>query len=46
MEPFTEAQMETLYGSRSEYERRVRAQLDEMVDARFLLVQDRELMFR
>jgi hypothetical protein len=45
MKPFTEAQLEALYGSRSEYERRVRTRLDEMVDARFLLVQDRSLMF-
>jgi len=46
MEPFTDERMDALYGSRGEYQRRVRARLDEMVDDRFLLAQDRTLVFR
>jgi hypothetical protein len=36
--------MASLYGSRKEYERQIRAKLDELVDQRFLLPQDRDLM--
>ena len=45
MKPFTEEQMDALYGSRGEYEREIRASLDQMVDDGFLLAQDRQLMF-
>jgi hypothetical protein len=40
---FTEAEMQGLYGSREEYERRVRASLDGMVRDRFLLPEDEEV---
>ncbi len=45
MKPFTDEQMQALYGSRGEYEQRVRARLDQMVDDGFLLARDRELVF-
>jgi hypothetical protein len=45
MKPFTDAQMDTLYGSRNGYEREVRARLDQMVHDGFLLAQDRQLVF-
>jgi hypothetical protein len=40
---FTDAEMQARYGSRDEYERRVRASLDEMVGDRFLLPEDVEI---
>jgi len=40
---FTDAEMHALYGSRDEYERRVRARLEGMVGDRFLLAEDRDL---
>ena len=45
MQRFTDAEMDERYGSRDEYERRVRASLDEMVRDRFLLTEDRDLFF-
>jgi hypothetical protein len=45
MKRFTDEQMKTLYGSREEYERRVRAKLEDMTRERWLLPEDAELMF-
>ena len=44
MKPFTDAEMQALYGSREEYERRVRDVFDRMVRERTLLPGDAELM--
>jgi hypothetical protein len=45
MKAFTDEEMGALYGTRQEYERRVMVKLDEMVDQRLLLPQDRSVMF-
>jgi hypothetical protein len=45
MRPFSEEQMQALYGSREEYQRRIRARLDQMVVDGFLLQSDINLMF-
>jgi hypothetical protein len=45
MKRFTDGQMNELYASREEYERRVRAKLEEMIGGRWLLPQDAHLMF-
>jgi hypothetical protein len=44
MKRFTDEQMTALYGSREEYERRVRARLDQMVEERWVLPEDVPLM--
>jgi hypothetical protein len=43
--PFTDEEMDALYGSREEYERRVRERLDGMVQERVLLPGDGAFMF-
>jgi hypothetical protein len=40
MQPFGEEKMQSLYGSRKEYQDRVRAKLEEMVSRRWLLAED------
>jgi len=45
MKRFTDAEMQSLYGSREEYERRVRDAFDRMVRERILLPGDADLMF-
>jgi hypothetical protein len=45
MRPFSDGEMQTLYGSQEEYERRIRIRLDQMVVDGFLLQQDTNLMW-
>ena len=42
---FSDEKLRRLFGSRADYERRVRAKLDEMVEQGFLLDEDRDLIF-
>ena len=42
---FSDEKMQSLYGTRKEYEGRVRAKLDEMVRHRWLLAEDVPAMF-
>jgi hypothetical protein len=45
MRPFSDGEMQTLYGSPEEYEQRIRTRLDQMVADGFLLPEDTDLMF-
>jgi hypothetical protein len=44
MKPFTDELIQTLYGGRDEYRKRARERLEQMVQDRFVLSQDCELM--
>lgn len=46
MKRFSEAQMKDLYGSHDDYTARVSAELDKMIERRFLLPEDKGLMLR